>query len=229
MTSMKSDDNENGPSIVVSKVVGKKSNLTRQLSSDSLSVEELSMERDDEQPLSNETTKKETKDVLHLKVLVILILVISATTIASGAFLYITRGETSQFEAKYYNDAAKVLDGVGSSLHRTLGLLDSLAVTCVSYANSQNNTWPFVALPDFGARMAKVLPLTDAAIISLLPIVYPGKREEWEAYSVEQNDWVNQSIAIQETWSGYYGPIDYGWQPNGVIYGDEGDIDSNTR
>jgi hypothetical protein len=209
--------------------VMERSDLARQPSFDDLSAEEQSVEKEYDHPLDSPVTKKETKDVLHLKLLVLLILVVSAATIASGVFLYITKGETSQFEAKYSNDATKVLHGVGSSLHRTLGLLDSLAVTFVSYAQSQNSTWPFVSLPDFGARMAKVLPLTDAIVCTLLPVVRPEKRKEWEVYSLKNDEWVNKSIALQETWSGFYGPISYEWQPRGVIYGDDGDIESNVR
>jgi hypothetical protein len=154
---------------------------------------------------------------------------VSASTIASGVYIYIKRSETSQFEAKFNNDAAKVLGGIGSSLHRTLGLLDSLAVTYVSHARSQNDTWPFVTVPDFGARMAKVLPLTDAFFIGMAPLVHPENRKDWEAYSVENDEWVNQSIALQETWDGFFGQIGYDWQPNGVMFGDDGDIESNIR
>jgi hypothetical protein len=203
--------------------------IMRQLSVDSLSLDEVSMENEDNDPLDNVITKKETKDVLQLKILVLSILVISACTIATCMFLYITRGETKQFEAQFNNDAAKLLDGVVSSLHRTLGLLDSLAVTYVSYAQSQNHTWPFVTLPHFGARMAKILPLSDAIIITLLPIVYPEKRKEWEEYSLKNDQWVNQSIALQETWSGFHGKIEYSWEPRGVIYDDDGEIEANTR
>jgi hypothetical protein len=77
--------------------------------------------------------------------------------------------------------------------------------------------------------MAKILPLTDAIIITLLPIVWPEKRKAWEEYSLENDRWVNQSLSLQETWSGFHGQIDYGWEPHGIIYGDDGDIDANIR
>jgi hypothetical protein len=209
--------------------VRREANLKRELSVDSLSLDDMSMDKEEDQPSSCKITKKETQDVLQLKLLVLLILVVSAATIASGAFVYITRGEKSQFETKFNNDAVKVLESVGSSLHRTLGLLDSLAVTYVSYAQSQNDTWPFVALPNFGARMAKVLPLTDAFAINMAPIVHPETRREWEEFSLQNDEWVNQSIALQETWDGFYGPIHYDWKPYGVIFGDKGDIAANVR
>ena len=221
--------NEGNGSNTIPDLIGKP-DLIRQSSVNSFSDDGVSVaEKDEDSPLGNAISKKETKDVLHLKLLVLFILVVAASTIASCVYIYITRNETSQFESKFHNDADKISVAVGSSLHRTLGLLDSLSVTYVSYARNQNDSWPFVTLPDFGARMAKLLPLTDAVSISLLPIIHPDVRNEWEAYSVSNDEWVNESIAIQDTWDGYYGPIDYGWEPYGYIHGDFGDIEANVR
>jgi hypothetical protein len=108
-------------------------------------------------------------------------------------------------------------------------LFDILATQYVSHARNQNETWPFITLPDFGARMAKLLPLTDAIYLGLLSIVSPEQREEWEAHSVQNDHWVNQTMMLQETWDGFYGEIIYEWQPNGVIYGYDGDIEANVR
>jgi hypothetical protein len=189
MTHSKSDD-EHGALFVISKVMDEP-NATRQPPSDAFPADELSIgkeeDHEEDQPVINNFTKKESNGVLQLKLMVLFILVVSAATIASVFFLYITRGETSQFKAKFRNDVAKLLYGVGSSLHRTLGLLDSLAVAYISHATYQNDTWPFVTLPHFGARLAKILPLTDAIIITVAPIDYPEKRKAWEEYSL-QND-----------------------------------------
>jgi hypothetical protein len=173
-------------------------------------------------------SKRETEDVVHLKMLVFFILVASASTLAACVYVYIVRSETFQFESKFSNDASKVLQAIGSSLDRTLGELDSLAVHMVSYAQDENLTWPKVTLPNFAVKMAKTLPLTDAFIIVEIPIVYPEKRKEWEEYSILHDDWVNQSMAIQETWNGFYGPIIYDWEPR-AIHGEPDDIEANVR
>ena len=180
-------------------------------------------------PMVNEISKKATKNVFHMKILVIAILIVSASSLAACAFSFIRKSETKQFESKFGYDAQKVLEAIGSSLDRTLGLMDGLAVTLVSYARDKNDTWPFVTLPDFGPRMAKLLPQTDAIYIIVLPIVKPYKKKKWEEYSIQHEEWVNQSIIIQETWDGYYGPVDYDWEPYGTIYGDFGDIESSVR
>jgi hypothetical protein len=201
----------------------------RQSSIDEESVDKWSMFDEHDNPMSNVVSKRETVDLLRLKLLVLVVLVVSASAFAASVFIYITRSETSNFETKLKNDAFKVMEAIGSSLDRTLGLLDSLSVTMVSYARNTNSTWPLVSLPDFGPRMAKLLPLTDAFLVVVLPIVYPANRSQWEEYAYKNNGWVNQSIEIQATWNGYYGPIKYDWPTRSTIRGDFGDIDANVR
>ena len=172
---------------------------------------------------------KESKDVLCLKVLVCCILVASAFTIASIVYVYITRSESATFESKFNDDANKVLEAIGSSLDRTLGVLDSVNVLLVSHARNMGDKWPFVTLPDFGSKIAKLFPLTDVLKVYFLPMVYPEQRSEWERYSVQMDSWVNKSIGLQETWEGFYGQIIYNWTAYGTIFGDAGDIESNVR
>ena len=174
-------------------------------------------------------SSKETKDVIRLKLFVCLILLTSAFTIASIVYVYITRNESSTFESNFNDDASKVLEAIGSSLDRTLGVLDSVNILLVSHAMQMRDKWPFVTLPNFGEKMAKLFPLTDILKISIAPVVYPKQRLEWEQYSLNMDSWVNKSIRLQETWEGFYGPINYNWTAHGTIHGDDGDIESNVR
>jgi hypothetical protein len=201
----------------------------KSLDLDSSSHYGKSVTNESDSPILNEMSKKATKKVFHLKLLLLLILLASASSLASFAYIYIKRSETKQFESKFGYDTNKIFQAVGSSLDQTLGLLDSLAVTLVSYARDNNDKWPFVTLPDFGPRMAKLLPLTDAFTVNVLPLVYPEQRKQWEAYSIQNDNWVNQSISIQESWDGYFGPIVHDWEQYGIIHGDFGDIESNVR
>jgi hypothetical protein len=102
-----------------------------------------------------------------------------------------------------------------------MGLLDSLSVLFVSFSRITNQTWPYVTMPDFAVRMAKILPLTDAISVNLLPIVHASDRREWEEYSVANDQWVDQGMALQDEWDGYYGPKGiYNGKKNNVLHTD---------
>jgi hypothetical protein len=175
--------------------------------------------------------KNETKTVFRLKLTVILVLILAAVGVAVLIYRYTAGTEESVFEYQFANDANKVLAAAGSSLDRTLGALDILAVTLVSSARAANESWPFVTLPDFALRASKILPLSDAVTINFNPLVTTTTRLEWEAYSLHHDKWVNETLAIQAAWKGYYEsvPIYDSVAPNGVIHGDSGGIPYNVR
>jgi hypothetical protein len=173
--------------------------------------------------------KRESEQIHRFKFLVLLILLLSAVVVASFVNIYVKKKEQSQFEEKFRTDAIKILDTVSNSIDRTLIPMDSLAVDLVSYARATNATWPCVTLPNFALRMSKALPQTDAMVIQFLPIVKPSQRKKWEHYVSQNCFWLNESMAVQETWDGYYGPIGYDWSENSFIWGDNGDVEANVR
>jgi len=177
--------------------------------------------------------KQETKAVFRLKLLVLLLLTFFAVGTALAVFYYTTGSEQDQFEDQFKDDAHKVLEAVGSSLDKTFGAFDSLAVAAVSYARSTNQTWPNVTLPDFGMRAAKVLELSDGVItVNICPFVTPEQRAGWEEYASVEGEhiyWVNETLMIQETWKNYYGPINqYNWTGYDIIHGDFDDVPYNS-
>jgi hypothetical protein len=116
-----------------------------------------------------------------------------------------------------------------SRCNKLQGSFDSLAVSTISLARATNQTWPFVTLPDFAVRMAKILPLSRTFVMYMLPLVTPSQRDEWEAYTVQNDYWVNESIKIQKEFQNYYGPTEYDTESYGTIHGDFADIPANER
>jgi type II secretory pathway pseudopilin PulG len=174
---------------------------------------------------------KESKEVNRFKVVVILILIIVAVVSSTCVFVFIKKAEQNQFEETFHDNALKVLEAVRNSIDNTLMPLDNLAVTLVSHAKAQKSEWPFVTLDDYGVRIAKVLPLTDAIWITLLPVVTPATRLQWENYSRTHDDWVGENFAVQNTWEMYYGPRNLTFDEEGaeVVTGNFGPLESNIR
>jgi hypothetical protein len=196
------------------------------VSSSSLGV---TSQTDEDESSEKTVSASETVAVNRLKLVVFVVLVTSAVGAALSVYFYLSGSERAAFEKAFTDDSSKILDAIGGSLDRLLGSLDGVAVQYVAHARTENQTWPFVTLPSFGLRMAKVLPLSEALILNVLPLVKTEQRADWEAYSVEQDYWVDETTAVQATWEDFYGPIVYGGQPNSVVQGDFGEIPRNTR
>jgi hypothetical protein len=170
-----------------------------------------------------------SKTIFRIKWVAVGVLVGSAAILAASVYFYLSRGELRQFRRQHSSDSLKVLEAVGSSIDKTLGLLDDLAISLLSVARVTNQSWPFVTLPDFAVRMTKILPLTDAIVVNVLPIVKGSERKAWETYSLAHDDWVNEGMAVQEAWEGYYGPVVYDGIPNGIVHSDFENLPYNTR
>jgi hypothetical protein len=69
----------------------------------------------------------------------------------------------------------------------------------VSSARASNQTWPFVATPDFAVLASKARLQSDAIILSVTPVVTKENRRKWEAFSMENQGWVNESMRVQAT------------------------------
>ena len=173
--------------------------------------------------------KRETRAVMNLKVLVAFVLLCCTVGTAYAVYHFATEAEESKFEAQFEDDAHKVLEAIGSHLDIAFGSLDALFVSMLSFAQATNQSWPFVTIPDFGIRSAKIRSMSGLIYITHLPLVTPENRLDWEAYSIEHGGWVNESMKIQENHDQYYGPVIYDFELYGVIHGDFADVPYSTR
>jgi hypothetical protein len=173
--------------------------------------------------------KRESRDVFRLRLAVLLVLVSSAVGAALAVHFYLANSEEQQFMGQFDEDAEKVLDAIGRSIDQTMAAFDSMAVTLVSTAQMTNQSWPFVTIADYAVRMSKVIPLTHAVLTYSYHVVKPDQRAQWEEYTTNNNGWVNESMAVQKEWGGYYGPIEYNGDQSDAIYGVFDDLPANTR
>jgi hypothetical protein len=177
-----------------------------------------------------EIAKKETRAVGWLRVCVVVVLVCSAAAVALMTHHYISKSESDQFKSQFEDDAKKIFGAIGSSIDKTLSVYDNIAVSLVSHARYANQTWPYVVMPNFALRVAKLLPPSAAITVNVMPIVTPENRARYEAFTAANDYWVNEGMAVQETWEGFYGPVVYnGTFDNGIIHGDFDVIPANIR
>ena len=161
---------------------------------------------DDPNDYVDKVENGDTQRVIGLRILLILSLATSATVMSYFVHKYIATHEEKQFHDKFYNDANKVLEAVGSSLERTLTTLNAIALAYVSHvaissdSNDANTTWPFVTLPNFALHASKLLPLTNGLFVSMHPVVCPSQKAYWEEYSLQNDYWVNETLNLQEVW-----------------------------
>jgi uncharacterized protein YejL (UPF0352 family) len=166
---------------------------------------------------------KETREVRQVKCVVLLVVFMSVLG-CLAVFSYSKRLEQSQFEKSFYSDGNKVLESLQSSIERSLVALDNLAMNIITVSRVSNQSFPFVAVPDFGKHVATVAPIVGSHTTSYAPLVRLSERREWENFASEKNTavplFVKETIAFQETYPFYYGPKveTYRWQYRDSIH-----------
>jgi hypothetical protein len=163
--------------------------------------------------------KKETSAVKGLKLLVLAVLVLSMVTITVGVYIFSSNSEQQDFEDAIADYTVKILASLGENIDLTLGAADTFVVTIVSLAKATNQTWPFVTIPDFAVRGAKIRSLSQVTYLNLYQYVSNENRAAWEAYTAMHGpQWVNESIAIQEEDENYKGPTIWDYENWDVIH-----------
>jgi hypothetical protein len=164
----------------------------------------------------------ETKAVFWLKLTVLGVLVASAVGVALTVFYYTSNAESERFEDRFSGDATKVFEAVGGSLDFSLGAVDSFVVGLVSFARYANLTWPFVTVPDYGVKAAKLRGLSKAFSVGHYLLVTTEKRADWEKYSIENDAWVKEGLEAQKKDTNFHGKILTDYEAYGYIHGNAG-------
>ena len=149
--------------------------------------------------------EKETKVVYWLKFCVLFVLAIAAAIVAMAYYAHARQFEKMKFEERFVNDAHKVLDSLGFSLDLTLSAVDSFVVSMVSFARYSNMTWPFVTVPDYAVRTAKIRTLSKAFVVGQYQLVRPEEKDEWEQYASQNDGWVQEGFDVQRNDPTYHG------------------------
>jgi len=139
-----------------------------------------------------ELAKGETRKLFWLRLIVLGVLVVSTVSAALAVYFYVSNSEEDDFEEYFRDAASKVFEAIGSTLALSLGALDTFAVNQVSFARYTNATWPFVTIPDYAIKAAKIRSLSKAILVSQYHLVRTEDKAKWENYSIQNDAWVEK-------------------------------------
>jgi hypothetical protein len=136
------------------------------------------------------------------------VLVTSAVSVALSVYFHTRNSETEAFEEHFQDSADKVFDGYLRQIDRTLGIADSFVLSLVSYATHTKQKLPFVTLPEFGKRLASIRTLAKGTLVVIYPLITLDQREQWQNYSLQHYDWVQEDLdLLQANDTRYHGEI----------------------
>lgn len=76
-------------------------------------------------------------------------------------------------------------------------MIKALSVSFASTVKIQNQTWPYVTVPDWEKQTAIARENSGATFIGFCPVIAQADKEQWEIFSVANQQWVYEGLAVQ--------------------------------
>ena len=141
--------------------------------------------------------EKENDRIWYIRPLLFLVLMATAFTMAALFFWYARASEHDDFEASFADLAHKLIEQFEVNSQRRVAAIESLAVTITSSAKAEGQTWPNVTLTDYERRASYVIEQAQVISVIFIPFITGEMKPGWEAYSVENQGWVEEGLELQ--------------------------------
>jgi uncharacterized protein (UPF0333 family) len=138
--------------------------------------------------------RRETKIVSALRVLVLFLLLVTATLTSIGVYFHTSNEETQKFESTYQANAQRIVESFHDAVERRLGAINSMATAITSYSLDAKQTFPFVTIPNFEIRGSDLRVQADAANVFYMPLVTDETRVAWEDYALANRNQFGESF-----------------------------------
>lgn len=151
--------------------------------------------------IRKELAKRETRNVLRLRIVVILVLVILATIICANVHRLTSRIEHDEFESQYEAAVEKIIVSFQDIMDR-MGSVTGLSMAFTSYGldHKDETHWPFETLTNFQQKAKHARQLSKALYLGISHAVSQDDFDAWEQYiqQPENQIWIDETKAHQE-------------------------------
>jgi hypothetical protein len=144
-------------------------------------------------------SRKESRNVFLLRVIVILVLLCAATAVSVIVFFVTRNSETTEFETQFGGAAEQVADAFEAIVQEKMGAISALALAAIAHGVDHTREWPFVTLSSFQQRSLTARSLSKVLFVSIAPVVTDADKAEWEEFVVgEDATWIQEGYDYQE-------------------------------
>jgi len=151
--------------------------------------------------------QKQYRNVRCLKIVVILLLIVTAIVVTWAVYHFTRTGEQGNFTLEYDNLADKVIDSFTHNMDMkvyTAYTLSGAFATQEGLDHTSIMSWPNVTMPGF-LELTMAMPLlAHSWSIGFSPVVTAATREGWEAYAAEVAEVTGLDASIANGGSTYH-------------------------
>lgn len=158
----------------------------------------------DAHPEEKPMVGKKISNTFRWKLFVIALMFVNTSVVIAATSLFLNNEADKEYTRAFNNAAETVQDAVHYHAKEMTDGLDVLGDMVTSFVmdSGPGTDWPFITLPGFEERVATVRKSSVIEIMGFLPAVKTLEREDWEAYSVREQGWIQESyeaVALRGT------------------------------
>ena len=150
-------------------------------------------EEDVESSGEQELSKRESKHVFRLRMLVIAVLSATAVAVSAAVYQFTTQSEIDEFEGQYEGAAGKVVETFEDIMDR-MGSVSSLGMSLTSYGmdHKSETDWPFVTLSSFPQKADQARKVSGALMVTMSHLVASDTFDAWNDFVTqpEESNWM---------------------------------------
>jgi hypothetical protein len=140
-----------------------------------------------------EMAKRETKNMRAWKFVVSITVLVSATVVSTGTYIFLEGDEHSSFKESYYSFANTIGDAAEVHTHNLFSTMLSCSNSISAAAIATNSEFPFVTVPTFEVLAESVRKQSESELLIFTPKVEFGEVTRWQEYATANEGWYEES------------------------------------
>jgi hypothetical protein len=140
-----------------------------------------------------EMAKRETKNMRVWKFVVSLTVLVTATVVSAGTYIFLKGDEDSSFEESYYAFANTIGDAAEVHTRNLFSTTRSFSNAISAAAIATNSEFPFVTVPTFEVLAESAREQSGIELIIFTPKVELGEVTRWNEYATANEGWYEES------------------------------------
>jgi hypothetical protein len=140
-----------------------------------------------------EIAKRETQNMRAWKCVVSLIVLVTATLVSTGTYIFLASDAESSFEESYYFFASTIGDATAVHKHNLFSSMRSCSNSISIAARTTNSSFPFVTVPAFEVLAGSVRQQSESELLLFTPKIEIEQVTRWQEYTAANEGWYEES------------------------------------
>jgi hypothetical protein len=140
-----------------------------------------------------EMAKRETNKLRAWKFVVSLTVLVTATVVSTGTYIFLEGDELSNFKESYFSFANTIGNAAEVHTHNLFSTMRSCSSSISAAAIATKSEFPFVTVPTFEVLAKSVRLQSESELLIFTPKVELGELTQWEEYAIANEGWYEES------------------------------------